>query len=180
MVKIFMLGMSLFLAGQTTFSAPAQSVSLYGAGLGEWTDDAGKKVKLTELSGKKVVVAMVYTSCELSCPLIVKKLKKLDLKLQGQGVTAAFVVVSFDSKFDTPAKLALFRKHQEITDPRWRLLVGSEKDTRFLSNLLEIRFSRNPKDLTISHDNKIVLLNEKGEIVKSLEGLALEPDEKCY
>ncbi len=157
-----------------------KKTSLYDAKLGEWIDDSGKKISLKSFRKRKVVMTMAYTSCESACPLIVKKLKSIDLKLQQAGAQADFVVVSFDSKFDNPKKMSMFRKHQNIADSRWHLLLGNEKDTRFLANLLEIRFSRNPKDQTISHDNKIILLNENGEIVKSLEGLSTDSDEKLY
>lgn len=158
----------------------AANESIYDAGLGVWRDDTNKEVKISDFKGSKVVMAMVYTSCPMACPLMMKKLLKVQERLIKQSVQAEFVVVSFDAKFDTPAKLAAFRKKYQVPDTKWHLLVGSEKDTRFLSNLLEIRFSRNPKDQTISHDNKFVLLDEAGKIVKSIEGLSIAADEKYY
>ncbi len=123
---------------------------------------------------------MVYTSCQSACPLMIKKLLKIEKKLKENSVEAEFVVVSFDSKFDSPQKMKSFRKNQAISNSNWKLLVGGDKDTRFLSNLLEIRYSRNPEDQTISHDNKVVFLNEKGAIVHTSDGLSFDAQEKFF
>ncbi len=158
----------------------ASEVSLYDAKIGEFKSDDEKSVNLKDFAGKKVVISMVYTSCQSACPLMIKKLLKIEKKLKEESVNAQFVVVSFDSKFDTPKKMSLFRVSQGITNPNWKLLVGNDKDTRFLSNLLEIRYSRNPEDETISHDNKVIFLNEKGVIVQTSEGLSYDSKEKVF
>lgn len=170
----------LLFSFQVFADEPVKTASIYDANLGQWTDESGQKVNLNSLKGKKVVTAMVYTSCQMACPMMVKKLKKIERALQAKKVDADFLVISFDAKFDTPEKLRSFRKHHEVSDPRWHTLVGSEKNTRFFSNLLEIRFSRNPKDLTISHDNKVVFLDEEGKIVGTSDGLDFDPEEKMY
>lgn len=115
---------------------------------------------------------MIYTSCPSACPLMMKKIKKVDAALKKAKTEAEFVVISFDSVSDSPKKLAHFRKHQGVPPEHWTLAVGSEKDTRVLSNLLNIKYSKNPENGEIMHDNKIILLNEKGEIVNTLEGLS--------
>lgn len=175
-MKFNLMVMTLFVS----LCSYSSEVSIYDANLGEFHSDTGKSVHLKDFLGKKVVVAMVYTSCQMACPMMIKKLKKIESKLKEIGMEPQFVVVSFDSKFDTTERLASFRKNHSITGTNWTLMVGSEKDTRFLSNLLEIRFSRNPKDQTISHDNKVVFLDEKGQIVRTQEGLTFDPLEKIF
>ncbi len=172
--------LALFLTGLQILSSFAESASIYDAKLGEWKDSSGQSLKLEKFKGSKVVMSMVYTSCKSACPLMVKKLKKIDDRLKKNEINAKFVVVSFDAKYDTSEKLKIFRGHQGAEDSRWNFLVGSERDTGFLSNLLEINFKRNPIDHTISHDNKVILLDENGVIVRTLEGLADDPEEPLF
>ena len=172
--------MKILLTLLVSLNSFASSSSLYDAKLGDWKDSNGQTVQLDKFKGKKVVMSMVYTSCKSACPLMIKKLTKIDKRLKEQKIAATFVVVTFDAKYDTPSKLKTFREHQGASDDHWNFLVGSEKDTGFLSNLLEINFKRNPIDQTINHDNKVILLNEKGEIIHTLEGLAYDPEDSLF
>lgn len=153
----------------------AQSGSLYEVPL-SFKNDQDQNFSLKNLQGKKSVMVMVYTSCQSACPLIMKKMKKVEAALKKSKTEAEFVVISFDTVADSPKKLAHFRKHMEVPSEHWTLAVGTEKNTRMLSNLLNVKYSRNPENGEIMHDNKIILLNEKGEIVKTLEGLSAQFD----
>ncbi len=177
MMRFLMLLMFVLGTGQKSWS---EESTLYNAGIGTWTDSHGKTVALKEFKGHKVVLLMVYTSCQMACPMMSKKLKSIKEKLSGMNINPEFVVISFDTKFDNAKKMEIFGKHHGLVGPDWNLMVGSEKDTRFLSNLLGIRFSRNPKDQTISHDNKIVLIDENGNVVKTLDGLKFDPTESLF
>lgn len=174
------LGLSLVLMFYAQEVRAESKPSIYEVKLDSFTNDLEKPMKLSDLKGKKVVMSMIYTSCEHACPLMMKKLKKIDDLLKSKKVEAQFVVVSFDTKFDSPKKLAAFRKHYEGTDSRWHLLIGNEKSTRMLGNVLDIKFSRNPEDQTISHDNKAILLDEAGVIIRTLDGLNFDPKAELY
>lgn len=139
-----------------------------------WTTDAGKAARLQDWAGKKVVLAMVYTSCKAACPLIIQKLKSVQKQLDEAKVDADVVVVSLDPEHDSPQTLGHYRHHMELMRPNWTLLVGSAQDTRMLSNLLGFKYRQNPQTGEIMHDNKLFLLNEKGELLRTLEGLAAE------
>lgn len=177
MFKITVIFISLLLV---RYPALAADVSIYDAKIGSFKTDEEKDFLLKDNAGKKVVVSMVYTSCQSACPLMIKKLLKIEKKLKEASIDAEFVVVSFDSKFDSPQKMKIFRKSQGILNSSWKLLVGRDKDTRFVSNLLGIRYSRNPEDQTISHDNKVVFLDEKGVIVHTSDGLSFDAQEKFF
>lgn len=180
-LALFALNLTLGFFISTMHAAPSRaSTSLYEVKLDSFTDDAQKEIKLVDFKGKKVVMSMIYTSCEHACPMIMKKLKKIDDQLKANKITADFVIVSFDTKFDSPKKLAAFRKHYEGTDERWHFLIGSEKSTRMLANVLDIKYSRNPEDQSISHDNKVVFLDEKGVIVNTQEGLTFDQKAKTF
>lgn len=147
--------------------------SIYQAPL-TWTSDAGKKTALSQWAGRKVVLAMVYTSCKAACPLIVQKLKAVQKTLDASKVQADFVVVTLDPAHDTAKTMSHYRHHMELTRPNWTMLVGTDEDTRTLSNLLGFKYRQNPETGEIMHDNKIFLLDERGELVRTLEGLGME------
>ncbi|MCC6765916.1 MAG: SCO family protein [Deltaproteobacteria bacterium] len=148
----------------------AASGSLYQAPL-TWRSDAGETVRLDRWKGKPVVLTMVFTSCQATCPRTMAKLTEIQEKFDREKIPADFVIVSFDPTRDTPERLASYRRQTNHTRPNWTFLVGSEEDTRMLSMLLGIKYSRNPISGDIMHDNKIVMLNGAGEVTKELLGL---------
>jgi protein SCO1/2 len=173
---------------QTGKTSDSISTTTGTAGFGlaqlKFTDDQKQSVKIDQYRGQKVVFSMLYTSCKMACPLMMKRLKKVDQLLQKQKIQAQFVLISFDSLHDTPELLAKFKKTQDLDSSglkdRWHFWVGSEKDTRLISNLTEIRFSVNPKDDTINHDNKFILLDEAGVMLKTVEGLSSEIQDSLF
>ena len=146
------------------------SRSLYQAPL-TWRTDRGDTVTLERWKGERVVLTMVFTSCQATCPITMGKLRDIQARFDRERLAAQFVIVSFDPARDTPEKLAAYRVATEHTRSNWTFLVGSEEDTRTLAMLLGIKYSRNPTTGDIMHDNKIVLLNGDGEITKELLGL---------
>lgn len=136
-----------------------------------WQDQNAKVSSLAQYKGKKIVFAMVYTSCQGACPLITKKMQKIFKQLSDKKPAVEFVIVSFDSDQDSIDRLKSFQTHMKLTGSNWHLLVGSPQSTRKLANLLDIKFAKRPKTNEIIHDNKILLFDEQGRLVKTLEGL---------
>lgn len=141
------------------------------------TSDSGNSVLLSKWKGKKVVLAMLYPKCTSACPLILGKLKNVRTELEKKGTAAEFVLISFDTVDESAKRLKEYRSHMGLEWPNWTFLFGKEKEIRFLSNSLGIRYWQNPKSKDISHDNVILLLNEAGEIHRRLEGLDAKVEE---
>ncbi len=144
--------------------------SLYQIPL-QWSDDNGKEFDLTSLGGKQVILTMAFASCRSACPLTIKRLKSLDKLIQESNKSAEYVIVSLDPQRDTPEAMKTFREENGLKDQKWHLLRGSEESTRVFSNLIDYNFQQNPNTKDIMHSNKLLLLNEKGEIQLVLEGL---------
>lgn len=156
-------------------AANATDLSLYQSSL-KWKDENNKDFLLSSLRGKKTILAMAFTSCPGSCPLIVSKLKKIETLFILKKIPVEMVIISFDPAVDTPERsFSFYRETMNLTKANWHFLNGSENDTRKISMLLGIRFSVNPVSKAINHDNKIILLNENGDIENKLENL--EEDE---
>jgi protein SCO1/2 len=104
----------------------------------ELTTQDGKKVRFYDdlLKGKLVVVDLIYTSCDFSCPLETARLAQVQ-KLLGDrvGKDIFFYSISIDPKRDTPAKLKAYAKKFHV-GPGWLFLTGKKADIDEVSKKL--------------------------------------------
>ena len=163
----FLIAIILFVLPTAVF---ASSGSLYSSRL-QWKNDQGRTVKLGEFQGKWVVIAMMYTSCQSSCPLIVQKMRKIEALFKEHGKQTEFLLITFDPERDTHTKLKSYREKTSINESSWHFWSGSVADTRKLSMLLGIKYAKDPESGEFMHDNKIVLLSPKGAIEARLQSL---------
>ncbi len=137
----------------------------------KWTTDAGPKIKIGELAGKPQVVAMFFTHCQYACPIIVNDMRRIAAALPAeQRARVGFTLVSFDTKRDTPAVLAAYRRTHALPAANWTLLRGGADDVLELAALLGVKFKEDANG-QFSHSNLITLLNSEGEIVQQQTGL---------
>ncbi len=136
-----------------------------------WTSDVGREVKLEVLRGRPQVIALFFTSCEHSCPLIVADMKAIEKALpRGVREKVDFLLVSIDPERDTPEALRAFRAKHELPTERWTLLRGSAEATRQLAGL--VGFNYQPGSPTqYAHSLLISVLNASGEIVYQQSGI---------
>ncbi len=136
-----------------------------------WTTDQGKHIKLSALAGRPQVVVMFFANCQFACPIIVNDMKRIEEALPPklQGVVG-FTLVSFDSKRDTQASLAEYRRTRDLSKKNWTLMRGRSDDVLELAALLGVKFK---EDATgqFAHSNVITILNAQGEIVHQQTGL---------
>ena len=141
----------------------------------KWTSDVGREIKLGALRGRPQVVAMFFTHCEYACPILVGELKTIEGKLPPEVLGKVdFLLVSIDSKRDTPAELAAFREKRRLTRERWTLLRGEADDVRELAALLGVNYAEDTRG-QFAHTNLITLLNAEGEIAFQHAGLKQDP-----
>lgn len=135
-----------------------------------FTNQEGKKVQLKEFAGKVTVASMVFTHCTYACPRLTEDIKAIDARLKAQGITDInYVLISFDTERDNPARLRAFASEMEL-DKRWTLLQGSEEAVRQLSVLLNVQYEKTPGG-SFAHSNLITVLDVQGRVATQLEGL---------
>ena len=134
----------------------------------EWKAETGKKIMLSELKGKKQIMAMVFTSCTYACPLILNDMKKIESKIKRNDVN--FLLISIDPKRDTPEALTEYARNNKLDMKRWRLLTGDENSISELAAVLGFKYKKEP-DGSFSHSNIINILNENGEVAYQHFGL---------
>ena len=141
----------------------------------KWTSDVGREIKLGVLRGRPQIVAMFFTHCEYACPILVEELKGIERRLPAEVLAKVdFLLVSIDSKRDTPAELAAFREKRQLARERWTLLRGGADDVRELAALLGVNYAEDARG-QFAHTNVITLLNAEGEIAFQHAGLKQDP-----
>lgn len=133
----------------------------------EWKNQDGDALTLSSLEGRTQVVAMTYTSCEVSCPRIVASMKHIQ---SSTGHETAFVLISIDPERDSVGALATYAEKMDMSTPRWNLLTGSADDIQEMAALLGVRY-RKMADGEFAHSNIVTVLNEQGTIVYQQKGL---------
>jgi protein SCO1/2 len=132
---------------------------------------AEQPLRLGQLQGKVQVLAMVYTTCESACPIIVSLMQRIETALPPElRPDVGFVLVTFDPARDTPAVLSAYSAKMGLDPSSWVLLTGSSDDVLELATLLGIKYKRDQGSGFI-HSNVITVLNKAGEIVHRYEGL---------
>ncbi|HWN94478.1 MAG TPA: SCO family protein [Methylomirabilota bacterium] len=156
-------------------ATPLSNRSLYQVD-SSWTNDASAALPLAALRGRPQVATMFFASCQFTCPVLVKDMKRIEAALPGNVRTnVGFVLVSFDSERDTPEALAAYRGIHDLPS-NWTLLRGAPDDVLELAALLGIKYK---KDLRgqFAHSNVITVLDAEGEIAGQSVGLNRDASE---
>jgi protein SCO1/2 len=136
-----------------------------------WRDQRGAAVRLPALAGRVRVVAMVYTSCHATCPLIVGDLKRIEAAIPaGRRGDVGFVLFSLDPARDTPERLARWAAQTRLDDATWTLLTGAPDAVREMAAALGVRYQPQA-DAELAHTNVITVLDATGAPVHQQVGL---------
>lgn len=136
-----------------------------------WTADVGREVKLSALRGRPQVVALFFTNCQHSCPLVVKDMKTIEKGLPaGIRDKVDFLLVSIDPERDTPEALRAFRAKHSLRVDHWSLLRGKPDDVKKLADLVGFRYLPGSSQ-QYAHSLLVSILNPAGEIVYQQAGI---------
>lgn len=149
----------LILISGTCFADSLNDSSIYNL-KSEWTATDGSKIQLKSLAGTPVVIAMIYTKCKGSCPLIVSKMQALEHQLHSKVVFALF---SIDSAGDSVDELKHFAAMHHLDSNNWRLFSGKEASVRELAAALDFRYKKEANGEFV-HSNLITILDATGVI----------------
>jgi cytochrome oxidase Cu insertion factor (SCO1/SenC/PrrC family) len=127
----------------------------------QWRDDRGAPLALTELLGKRVVVAMAYTHCRTICPATIAELKHMQRMLDARGEQASFVIVGFDPDADDPASWHQYRINHHLERSNWHFLTGSRQATRQFAHQLGFDFWT--YDTHVMHESRLVVFDAQGQ-----------------
>ena len=174
MRKILFVAAALLCVSSAMAQAPS-GTSLYNLA-SRWTDQDGRGLDLKDLSGRKTVVAMGYTSCPDICPLIVANMVAIEKAARAKGLNLRFVFVTLDPKRDTPEKLKAYAEAHGLDPAAWTLLSGDDKAVRDLAAVLGVRYRANGEG-GFDHSAILTLLNANGEVIFQKPDMQAEPED---
>jgi protein SCO1 len=142
----------------------------------KFQDQDGRDFTLAQRANRLQLVAMFYTSCKYICPLIIDSAKATlhgldDEEQQNLNV----LLVSFDTKRDTPAVLKSVAVERKLPPPQWTLACTEKPNVRKLAALLGIRY-RELQDGEFNHSSALVLLDQQGRMVARTEKMGTPAD----
>ncbi|PKL80062.1 MAG: SCO family protein [Ignavibacteriae bacterium HGW-Ignavibacteriae-4] len=136
----------------------------------DWENQNGDTVQLKVVAGKPTILAMIYTHCEYSCPLITADMKQLhNLIPEKRRDQVNFLIVSIDPIHDRPDTLSRFMKKEQMDEKYWTMLTGTETKIRELAAVLGFKYKKSSL-MDYAHSNLITVLNPKGEIIEQING----------
>lgn len=161
-MKIIMMSLLLCFSVTTYAGQALPSDSIYQVG-GIWQTENNQSIQLQSLAGKQQVIALIFTGCSNSCPVIVESMRRVESKIPvNMRNKIGFVLVSLTPDTDTPKMLKAFAEKKGL-NPNWMLLRGNNELVRTLSNALNGRY-KVAKDGDVAHSNTVTLLNNQGQI----------------
>jgi len=172
-VRHVITGLLLAVAVLSTGPAWSGETNLYDLP-NTFTDDRGKELHLSEWRGKPMIVTMEYSECRFMCSTTFSQLKEIQAVADKKKINIDFLIISLDPHNDTPEAWQQYRKNRNIERDNWHLLTGSNATTREIASLLGINYWT--MDEHILHDFKVVRLNTRGEIEKSITEYGVEPE----
>lgn len=141
----------------------------------KWETADGDKLKLADLQGNVLVMAMVYTSCKTSCPRLAFDMKEID-KQVGDSENVKYVFISIDPSTDSPKKMKEFLRNYKLEGKQWVFLRSSEDNTRELANMLSVRY-KELSPMELSHSNLISIFSKDGIMEYQKKGLNTDLDQ---
>jgi protein SCO1/2 len=131
---------------------------------------------LASFKGAPFVVALIYTSCQAVCPLILSDMLEIERRLSPAAQRTRFVAISLDPKRDTPGTLLAYAKQRKLDLSRWTLLTGDEDDVREIAAVLGMRY-RQVAGGDFVHSSLITVVDGEGVIRRQQIGLRQDPAE---
>lgn len=76
------------------------------------------------LVGRVHVVNFLFTSCEATCPLLVRQMQEVERNTRALGDRVRFLSISVDPETDTPTVLRRYVDKRGLDTRRWLFLTG--------------------------------------------------------
>jgi protein SCO1 len=133
-------------------------------------DTAGRAVMLERYRGKPLVVSLIYTGCNNTCPVITQTLiDALSAAEEVFGTNAfAAVTVGFDAAQDTPERMRAFRRDQGVRLTNWTFLSGDAPTIDALARTIGFAFTPSPAGY--DHMVQTTILDGEGRIYRQVYG----------
>jgi protein SCO1/2 len=162
-------------ASATNFDAE-EAMRLSQAAIGrpvadvEFTTAQGERLRLSGLAGRPVIVSMIYTSCVHICAPTTAELRRAVREARATLGADSFTVLSvgFDTRNDTPERMAAFARDLKIDDAGWYFASVPQASVAALSR--DLGFTYEPTAGGFDHLVQTTILDERGRVYRQIYG----------
>jgi protein SCO1/2 len=125
---------------------------------------------LGDLRGRPLVVSLIYTGCSHVCPMITQRLRQAveDAQRVIGADRFAVITVGFDSRNDTPMRMAAYARAQGIDLPSWRFLSADEATVEALARELGFTYAASAGGYL--HSAQVTILDRDGRVYRQVYG----------
>jgi len=136
-----------------------------------------RRLSLSELRGKVVVLTFVYTSCADTCPLLTAKLVSLQPRLGADFARRAFfVAVTVDPERDTPARLKGYGAAHGARLDGWAFLTGTPAEIREVARRYGVFYKKAARG-EVDHTFLTSVIDARGQLRVQYMGVRFDPTE---
>jgi protein SCO1 len=140
------------------------------------TSSHGHQVALSDLRGRVVAVAFIYTSCTDVCPLLTEKMAQVRDELGPDfGASITFVSITVDPERDTPEVLKGYAEAFGADQGGWHFLTGGPANIREVAQRYGVAASA--RDGNVDHTLLTSLVDRRGRLRVQYLGYRFDPDE---
>lgn len=140
------------------------------------TNEFGKPFGSNDLKGRIYMASFMFTSCPTTCPGLIERMKVVQKRVKGLGQKVALLSITVDPAHDKPEVLNKFARKNKANPYVWHFLTGKRSQLKEL--LLDgfkvpmgemepvegVVGSETVNLMDIAHTEKLVLVDEQGEI----------------
>lgn len=136
----------------------------------DFVDADGHAVKMADFRGKPLVISIIYTSCDHTCPTTTQNLARAVAAARRAvgGDRFSVISVGFDSVHDTPAMLAGFARQQDVHFANWRFLSADADTIARLTDSVGFTFYTSSRGF--DHIDQMTLVDSDGRIYRQVYG----------
>lgn len=135
-----------------------------------WVTQDKDSIRLSDLRGRVLVVAMIYTTCQFACPRLVADMKTIEEGIGPEKMEDVnIVLISINPERDLPDTLRIFAEDQQLDTRYWTLLNGAPDDVLEFAAVLGVKYKK-VTPLDFSHSNIISIFDKKGDLIYQQEG----------
>lgn len=140
-------------------------------------DQDGREFHLAELRGEILVLAFIYTHCDVMsmCPTTTTKMVRAQSLVRERGIPdVTFLLVSFDPERDEPERLRTYAATHDAGEVL--LATGAPDEIRPLARAFNTYY-RSDAPGAFEHNVVVSLIDRDGRLRQDLFGTAWEPEE---
>lgn len=123
-------------------------------------DSNNQSFTKANLDGKVWVADLIFTSCEMTCPMMTKKMRTISQHFKNHP-DLRFVSISVDPEKDTPAVLKKYAKTHGALQASWFFLTG---DMAVIRELAIQSFKLATTEAPSLHSNRFVLVDKNSHV----------------